>query len=180
MKAVRQLYRMINMLRCKKEISLVWMYSEVGECDNALPMSRLRVVQPSTCITRPSLGVHIGYAWWEAQLVLRPDVPCLQAISWAGGPGLCIVRMPDALFLIRVASEGFLSDTIASCAWHPGQKPGHPIHRCSPSDGYSDRGQIEWSENIVRRIGPPITMAPHCVIEQRKSSSTVRLGRLAT
>ena len=95
----------------------MWMYIEVGEWDNALPVSRLRVVQPSTCITRPTLGVRIGYAWWEAQLVLRPAVPCLQAISWAGGPGLCIVRMLDALILIRVASDGSPSDTIASCAW---------------------------------------------------------------
>ena len=164
MKAVRQVYRTINMLRCKKEISRVWMYSEVGECDNALPMSRLRVVQPSTCITRPSLGVQVGYAWWEAQLVLRPDVPCLQAVSWAGGPGPCIVRMAGALFLIRVANEGFLSDTIASCAWCPGPKLGLPIHRCSFFDGYLDRGRIEWSEVIVRLVVSPITMAPHCVM----------------
>lgn len=77
MRALRQVYRVSNMLRCKEEISRVWVYSEVSECDNALPMSRLRVVQPSGCITRPSLGVRIGYAWWEAQLVLHPDVPWL-------------------------------------------------------------------------------------------------------
>ena len=156
-KALRQVYRVINMLRCKKEISRVWMYNEVSECDNALPMSRLRVVQPSTCITRPSLGVRIGYAWWEAQLVLHPAVPCLQAISWAGGPRLCIVRMPDALFLFRVASYGSSSDTAASCAWYARQNPDRPIHKCSHFRRLlgprSNRVRIEWSENIVRRVG---------------------------
>ena len=117
MKALRQVYRVIHMLRCKKEIRRMWMYSNVDKCDEALPMSRLQVVQPPTCITQPSLRAQIGYAWWEAQLVLHPAVPCLQAISWAGGPGLCIVRMLDALILIRVASDGSPSDTIASCAW---------------------------------------------------------------
>lgn len=88
--------------------------------------------------------------------------------------------MPDAQSLIRVASEGFLSDTIASCAWYPGRKPGHPIHRCRFSDGYSDRGRIEWSEDAVHRVGSPITMAPGRVMQQRKSSSTARLGNLVT
>jgi hypothetical protein len=59
-KTLRQVYRVINMLRCKKEISRMWMYSEAGECDSTLPMSRLRVVQPSTCITRPSLVCELG------------------------------------------------------------------------------------------------------------------------
>jgi hypothetical protein len=131
MKALRQVYRVINMLRCQKEIRRMWMYSKVGKCDDALPMSRLQVVQPPTCITRPSLRAQIGYAWWEAQLVLRPAVPCLQVISWVGGPGLCIVRILDARFLFRVASEGFPSDTIASCAWYAGRNPDHPIHKCS-------------------------------------------------
>lgn len=27
-----------------------------------------------------------------------------------------------------------------------------------------DRGRNEWSENIVRRVGSPITMAPDCVM----------------
>jgi hypothetical protein len=81
MKALRQVYRVIHMLRCKKETRRMWMYSKVGKCDEALPMSRLQVVQPPICITQPSLGAQIGYAWWEAQLVLHPAVPCLQAIS---------------------------------------------------------------------------------------------------
>ena len=153
MKALRQVYRVIHMLRCKKEIRRMWMYSNVDKCDEALPMSRLQVVQPPTCITQPSLRAQIGYAWWEAQLVLHPAVPCLQAISWAGGPRLCIVRMPDALFLFRVASYGSSSDTAASCAWYAGQNPDRPIHKCSLFRRLlgprSNRVQIEWSENIV-------------------------------
>jgi len=51
MKVLEQVHRVINMLRCKKEICRMWMYSEASKYDNALPMSRLRVVQPSTCMT---------------------------------------------------------------------------------------------------------------------------------
>jgi len=111
MKVLEKVHRVINMLRCKKEICRMWMYSEASKYDNALPMSMLRVVQPSTCITRPSLDVQVGYAWWEAQLVLLPDVSFLQAIPRTGGLELCIVRMPDALLLFRVASKGSARDT---------------------------------------------------------------------
>ena len=115
MKALKQVHQVIKISRCKEAISRVWMYSKVSKYDNTLPVSRLRVVQPSTCITRPSLDVQVGYAWWEAQLVLHPDVSFLQAISCSGGSGLCIVRMPDALLLFRVANDGFAIHSIAPC-----------------------------------------------------------------
>lgn len=45
---------------------------------------------------------------------------------------------------------------------------------------YSVRGRIEWSEDAVHRVGSPVTMAPGCVMQQRESSSTARLGDLVT
>jgi hypothetical protein len=163
-RALKQVHRVIKMLRCKEEICRMWMYRQASECDNALPTSRLQVTQPSTCTTRPSLGVQVGYAWWEAQLVINPDVSFLQAISCSGGSELCIVRMPDALLLFRVANDGLAGHTIASCAWGPRRGQGRSIHRCSFPFRYSHRCRIEWPENIVHRVLSPVTLVPRCVM----------------
>jgi hypothetical protein len=133
----------------------MWMYSKASKCDDTVPWSSLQVVQLSTCLTRPSLGLRIGCGCWEAQLVLLSDASFLQAVSCAGGSELCIVRMPDGLFAFRHAGCEFASNAITSCAYELQPASGRSKHKCSVCWRDEDQGWIGWTESIVYRvIGP--------------------------